>query len=833
MACTLKEILSQTRDALSERGDADDVVARIKVLAEIMLPLVQRVDLPNGASFHSAVIPREVAIKDGGLSALMEVDAQAYVAYPNGALEATTMHKKAAMSVAPMYIYKEKITPDIVRTFLTPEQAQGIHKDSITPDQPSKSGISNEPLSDYFLFSDRVNPQDITKVVNHLGYSEGGRIILNVNPLTPVVLERLGIDPDVAQDLYFRYEGLVEEKLSPVHKLFDDRRKRLEQGFSSFLSANEAKSKAFNVTQKYPNAFVNFITTQDDEVQRNRMLCLQSFLSLYETQQGVVSVYPKASISPFTKDTHGFFNKMEFILGNKGPTHDAIIKRIDEGFVPFKEVAAAHGIEHINNKEFMRAFSSEKPLSEALALSKLPPQWFYIKGVNNDTTNMLIDGEKYNGISSYAGSISHRYILGDALDTGRLIGKLQHSVHSENVSPDEKRQAQKTLKAELDKWSWLSKSQQPANVTISQLNEKYKADATLGDYQHNMSRLLESLEVRVLISHPDIEQSQFKIYMDDFKIGELEKMPFEYRSPRMELENVSYLARIKANAKLHNNITSVSTELSKYGKLNLQWEALHDGAENVGEYLFKPITNRFDLQAEGVGMQHCAYLYLNKCMSGDTSLVSIENLQGERVATLEVGQQPGDEDEAYLHNNRQCYGKNNEPVGEDVKDAVTAYLQKLDNGIITPNDITNAYFSNHEFPKEMSKFEICADLYEVPVLSDGVYYAAAYVDSFTPKGYSVMSALSNMSAYLDKSQFAQEIVLLESVAQHARVSLHEVIGVCIGGKENPRIQAIADKAISDIAPGVVSTEFAQRLATKKPEMTNNVKVDIPLYPIKP
>jgi hypothetical protein len=409
--------------------------------------------------------------------------------------------------------------------------------------------------------------------------------------------------------------------------------------------------------------------------------------------------------------------------------------------------------------------------------------------------------------------MSANHIVADAMDTGRVIASLQKIVNSEEAAPDIKKAAQRSMKSEIEKWAWLSQSKSPADVTIGHVNEKYKVDETLGDYSHNMSRLLDALELRVLVTSDDFSQDDFHPYMDEFKIGLPKKMAPGYRTPNVNTDDASYLARIKANDKLHNNITSVSTELSKHSVLNVEWEGLHDEPEQVGNYRFEPIADRFGLQEEGVSMQHCAYLYLRKCMSGDTSLISIKDDQGERVATLEVGQRPGSEDYPYYHDNKQCFGAKNSLISADLKESVAVYMQKLDCGLIQPNDIANSDFIERVFPREMTQFEICADLYEVPIMTDAVYYAAAYIDAFSPKGQGLLDALEPMGDYLKRSYFGQELMFFDEVANKAGVKLHQVVDVCIGQQNNEKIATVANALLSEQYLGAVSDAFVEKVGS--------------------
>ncbi|SHO49212.1 PcfJ domain-containing protein [Desulfopila aestuarii] len=87
----------------------------------------------------------------------------------------------------------------------------------------------------------------------------------------------------------------------------------------------------------------------------------------------------------------------------------------------------------------------------------------------------------------------------------------------------------------------------------------------------------------------------------------------------------------------------------------------------IGEYVVNPLTSARMIKSEGYLMQNCVRQYIHLCKSGDYLLFSIQNLPGEKVATLGVRK----------HDNRwyfdDCLGKNNtyviettiEPLGAD------------------------------------------------------------------------------------------------------------------------------------------------------------------------
>lgn len=105
----------------------------------------------------------------------------------------------------------------------------------------------------------------------------------------------------------------------------------------------------------------------------------------------------------------------------------------------------------------------------------------------------------------------------------------------------------------------------------------------------------------------------------------------------------------------------------------------------IGEYVVNPLTSARLIKSEGYLMHNCVRQYIHLCKNDEYLLFSIENLRGEKIATLGVKN----------HDNRwyfdDCLGKNNSTVIETTVEAFRA-----EHSIVHEIEYTEIFSVAHE-----------------------------------------------------------------------------------------------------------------------------------------
>lgn len=544
----------------------------------------------------------------------------------------------------------------------------------------------------------------------------------------------------------------------------------------------------------YPQAMINFIITGQSEspeetqkVRAHRKLFLEAM-----AQEANIDWFDEIQQEHKSNRMSEFLSKLRSVVDeNKLRAHavDAVMAHIDNGKIPRTLIAQQFDVDYISKKHFRQALQNTgESMSYALALAKLPDNWFEAVDHNTDTAidirhaspydtvRIVTDEEgQHNHVSlnSLGYSKIKPYLIRTGKELGRLDHKLQQAAQSNNPEHHEavKLQVNKEKKTISMQYAWLSKKPDAVDAIIK-LDKDYNLNASLGDYERTMKLFLDALVKRAAydIGGDDAlevdDHGSIDINSEHLSHKLMKKMEEAERDYRYDLDsdhrdyddeelfidqvNVdgfdnlfekcwSIKSAAENNDRLHKSMSSISKTLGEYSSNNIEWKGLVDAPVEIDGYHFIPITDRKRLLEEGVVQNHCVYTLLNPCLMGETSVFTIEDSQGNVVATMEVQQEDGPD--GMTHECIQLYGPNNSNVSRELQRAGDTLIEQLDDGTLAPICLEEENSMSEIVDNE--NIEELADLQLVPFLTDAIYDAYGVARDHLPMGITFSSLIEN------------------------------------------------------------------------------------------
>lgn len=588
---------------------------------------------------------------------------------------------------------------------------------------------------------------------------------------------------------------VTESYLKGAHSQFQFAETSLQAAASLYPSDNPINTQfdSFAMTN-YPKAMINFIITgRGDTPEETRKVMAHRKLFLEAMAQ-------EANIDWFDEIEQGhksdrmseFLSKLRSVVDeNRLGTFavNQIMAHIDSGKIPRNLIAQQFGVDYISKKHFRQALQhTGESMAQALALAKLPDNWFEAVNHNTDTaidirhtspyeTMRIVTDEygQHNHVSLNALGYNKikPYLIRTGKELGRLDGQLHQAAQSDNPEHAEavKLKVNKEKKIISTQYAWLSKKPDAVDAIIK-LDEDYKINASLGDYERTMKLFLDALIKRAAYDidgadalavddygRIDIDSEQVsrklmqemeeaeleyrreldsdhrdyddeELFIDEVKVDEFDSLFDQCWSIKSAAEN---------NDRLHKAMSNISKTLGGYSTNNVEWKGLIDAPVDIDGYRFIPITDRKRLLQEGAVQNHCVYTLLNPCLMGETSVFTIEDTQGNVVATMEVQQENGYD--GMTHERIQLYGQNNSFVSRDIQRAADTLIEQLDDGTLAP--ICLAEENDMSDILDNDNIEELADLQLVPFLTDAIYDAYGVARDHLPMGITFSSLIEN------------------------------------------------------------------------------------------
>jgi hypothetical protein len=594
--------------------------------------------------------------------------------------------------------------------------------------------------------------------------------------------------------------------------------------------------------QFYPSYIISFITEVDDpKVVRYRKEFIDQTYSMMfgglTAEDWVPNDLTEAVNRTAAKVILGLMENGNCILDFSLRDIDSGGLILDSGAYPYEHIAKKMGIPNASKSEIRYGFEliglkiksqqdtgrSSSPMMYQLPsigkpetlqgyfkLAKIPKEW-----LKNDVHggNAMTVGVDDNHPHMYGRMSLYSNLNSSLMSAGAKFDTFKGSRDTASV---------KQLSA---KWRWLSKNQGSFVEKLDMFDEKYKVTATMKDYALMLDGLVDTVLKRTAMTHGQLSDTNkcFEFHEDEKKIHlKLEEVGSQYMQslddeheqmgmsvdeetgeeyhdeypsvdmPKMEEPGHSEIFRAASknagalstlaskNEQLHKIYNKFVQAGNKNSKFNIEWTPLFDEPLKLDDNIeLVPIANRLDLLEEGSKMNHCVFSYMNKCMSGESIILSARYIDtGEPLATIEL--LPEDLDGFVDLQMEQCYGVGNSNNRESklVEGLVYAWLERYENGEIeVPNalkiienghDAPDAYENIYDDPvNEGSIAE------RVPYNGDGAYLSYFLFDEMTPDGMSMASLFESNETLLSfyySSEFRQEIEQICALSKKLEVS---------------------------------------------------------------
>ncbi|APD92307.1 hypothetical protein BM525_20815 (plasmid) [Alteromonas mediterranea] len=248
-------------------------------------------------------------------------------------------------------------------------------------------------------------------------------------------------------------------------------------------------------------------------------------------------------------------------------------------------------------------------------------------------------------------------------------------------------------------------------------------------------------------SHPedffddDITQGQVFVNIEGFEINS---------ALRKSSKGTSFIGLLEMNEELHKHYANFVQDANISNKDNFTWEpllnepvALTSGLEE--KFTLSSINTRLGLLEEGTAMSHCVFSYLQRCMAGESAILSLKDENDNRVATLEL---------TFNDERDRCeigdfYGYGNSKVPGHINDMVMRFVDSVNQGNsphINEDDISRT--ADQEFDDDIllevenSPLKKGSVVSIIPYDGSAVYLAALALEEYTPSDIDVESIMS-------------------------------------------------------------------------------------------
>lgn len=272
---------------------------------------------------------------------------------------------------------------------------------------------------------------------------------------------------------------------------------------------------------------------------------------------------------------------------------------------------------------------------------------------------------------------------------------------------------------------------------------------------------------------------------------------------------------LEKNEKWHHSASAFSKEVNQLDKSNnLSWVGLINEPHILSEdYYIESISNRIDLLNEGTSMSHCVFSYFGACMSGESTILSVKSMDGEREATVELVYELDDDERVFEVN--QCFGYENQRVSEELNGLVETFVESINQGRISVNP---------ELGGDEDGLEDILSLVEDDPLNKGYLIkeapyntAAAHLtyfnlESMLPKGTDVSSLVGGimgelgMQLFFTENDFIDEIRLIEGLSAKLDMPPIEIVRLAIAHDlpkfENVEMKVNEIKTITTLVDGL-------------------------------
>lgn len=582
--------------------------------------------------------------------------------------------------------------------------------------------------------------------------------------------------------------------------------------------------------QHYPAAMVNFIVSAkgNSEVESHKAMAHRKLFIEAMADIAGVNWFDEISMGKINRSDkmEDFLSKFRSIFDpNKHSHHfiDNVMSHVDKGKVPRALIAEQFGVKYISKNQFSKAFQlKDEDLTTAFALSKLPDNWF--EGTDMFSRDIDIRqfsphdnirsgvNDKGEDVSKTLNSIGYGKIKTYLVRTGQhladLDSQLQRATQSGNpeTASETKLRINREKKIVSQQYSWLSKKPDAVNA-IMQFDEQFKVNATLNDYERLMKTFLDALAMRAAY---DVVGSNGLDVDEEGKIELKEKVVANELFNQMVEDEINYRHELDSdhrdygdeevhidtieidgfgslfdkcwsikdaadnNDRLHKSMSSISKSLGGYSTNDVSWKGLIDDPVTINGFNFIPITSRKRLLQEGVTQNHCVYTLLNPCLSGETSVFSIEDEDGVVVATMEVSQE--EYASGLEHENAQLYGPNNSGVSKELQNAGNIFIEQLNDGVLSPICLEDENDASELF--DTDNVEEIADLQLVPFLTDAIYDAYGIVRDHLPTGVTfrdILEKSDGMYTLFIQSNSGQDILAMDRLAEIYELNTQQVV----------------------------------------------------------
>lgn len=536
-----------------------------------------------------------------------------------------------------------------------------------------------------------------------------------------------------------------------------------------------------------------------------------------------------------------------------------IVGAIDQGEYPSAQLSKKWGLPHLSKSQFQRAMhlfggyrqlngngngtSFRHPLQavmsalshkdrpfEALALAKLPAEWFRWEPNGPDLLTAQGVSELYQRYANTGGKDSRDGLLDAArmlmdnkalpylISTGKELDRLRGVQNTQIQNGIDDVGTKQQIRELGLQWRWMTSGPGDLGQRLHEFNEKHKIHASFGDYAGILHQLWSAVYFRALLNHDHISPKESfgfssnssQIYWDDDAIHremmqylddhhepspsedefeDADMLPSDFHEPSSApdmhfIDNLIRQARtdfrapVRMNDDLHKIYSTFLREANTGSELNVNWLPLLDAPVKFPEFELHSISNRLDLLTEGSEMKHCVFSYLNRCMSGESIVLSArEPGTGNRLATIELTPErvrPYDPDSPIKLELQQCYGYRNSSTQsvKAVQSVIETWLQSVNRGDIPTNAFRIAHDKSHmEDLMELVESDPAnngAMLQSIPYNEDGVFLAYYLFNKYTPEGMSIQNLADQntvIGMVYHHSQFKRDIETIESIAQ--------------------------------------------------------------------
>lgn len=514
-----------------------------------------------------------------------------------------------------------------------------------------------------------------------------------------------------------------------------------------------------------------------------------------------------------------FHELPDAIILSKNATRESTIANIDRGAYPFQLVLKDYLPSGVKPKsEYLYRISNLKDLISIYYFNNTEHEYDRLLG--SIASSEFLDYEKVVELFTDSERPSNCYGIFNS------VSQALEGIYKGEIN----------IKREKQKWNWLLRGKS-YKENIDNLNEKYKTE-TLADLGGILQIYSETVEKRLMLEKAkelDIEDDVFRIsdelgvsidedfyeselkrkieldsqqyYLedeDDFFVdsqSQLESVPSsisDYSLSSSSKSGKSYKELCEINLKIHKAFSSFNSKLGDFHKRDISWSPLCEDFEYDGLTITN-ITSRRQLLTLGDELQHCAYTYLDRLMTGDSSIFEIrDNASGKILTSFEI--QFDDDEDHFV--SKQHYGFKNECVSEDRPEylAHESFIQSINNGSIQyDRDIE---LENEDILEsvgdDMDTLDSARVLSRYDFGTDAAHMSFFILTSIIDRE-SYLELLLEHDLASDKSQFLSEIDIIDRLADENNTTPLKVIDKKIKSKfeySDPKLETIM-KSLSE------------------------------------